>query len=871
MVFGPPAPPKPPIFNENTSFWCEQPLANVRYPIQQQRHMDVAKYLFECGGALASSARSSGGFGMRGKTEPFCLCVDDGNIDGTAANTKTRSFMVVPYDNDIVCDWYTGDNQVGFRQTATFVPADSDTISSNCTKSKCGLVTGFPDFTSVKKTFPDGTLVNFDTDWLNDNTDLAGFPASFIVGNTSARDFTALRGGHVDVYANGTPFFNTGLYAQAILAATGTQYSNKRADTFVFAERVNAGSANFRARGLRMEVADAQENFGSAQVAACHGRQFQLANVTGLPSTNVYFEPNDVVAKDLDLDRNPAVTYCVWEVYDIARLKAQAVLHARGQIQGAGYYAGAAIGTSQFKVNEIAYNLSQKNLKKDQVLAAWIPSNSLRTLLHRLDNMNDAGTAVSYTQLNGGPMPQGQRPLYAQTDDDGITATYNTAKAYSQQLRHDAFELNAIGGTAANRKNFFQALIIEIEKVSGVNCFGAVGNGQMNTFETIGGHVNGEVEHLNFIIPLGTRIRLKTFTHVGLKTDTQCLGPINPIAQAYTHPKTLRIDAGHGAPTSLAFNLDGTSVNDFNGGGEATRDFNWEEQRGRFPYQVIQPMFDGYSDVNTPSRQGKTGFMYEDAIKNIQLSWRDNPELVCEWVILPRSKVQPTYRLAYPQHEFFRALYPSPKFNLPAKGTQHEIAVRGVKLNEVPNKVYVYCMLTEDSRNYLEWLDIKPTITGLETTINETVDTTSHIPLWLGYRFFKENCPYSQKTKDEWVQDNCWVLAPQQLNITAETFTESMARISTLSIKATVQMNRAYRQISSNYSPALFAGLPATGKSVMTPEFELRVVVTYDNHSIIINSKNEMMIEKNTLGSRGPTGLIREDRNLPRQGGLAFY
>ena len=180
-------------------------------------------------------------------------------------------------------------------------------------------------------------------------------------------------------------------------------------------------------------------------------------------------------------------------------------------------------------------------------------------------------------------------------------------------------------------------------------------------------------------------------------------------------------------------------------------------------------------------------------------------------------------------------------------------------------------MLTEDSRNYLEWLDIKPTITGLETTINETVDTTSHIPLWLGYRFFKENCPYSQKTKDEWVQDNCWVLAPQQLNITAETFTESMARISTLSIKATVQMNRAYRQISSNYSPALFAGLPATGKSVMTPEFELRVVVTYDNHSLIINSKNEMMIEKNTLGSRGPTGLIREDRNLPRQGGLAFY
>ena len=115
-------------------------------------------------------------------------------------------------------------------------------------------------------------------------------------------------------------------------------------------------------------------------------------------------------------------------------------------------------------------------------------------------------------------------------------------------------------------------------------------------------------------------------------------------------------------------------------------------------------------------------------------------------------------------------------------------------------------MITEDSRNYLEWLDIKPTITNIETTINETIDTTSHIPLWLGYRFFKENCPYSQKTKDEWVNDNVWILAPQQLNITAETYTESMARVNTLSMKVKVKMNRAYKQISSNYSPALFAG-----------------------------------------------------------------
>ena len=116
-----------------------------------------------------------------------------------------------------------------------------------------------------------------------------------------------------------------------------------------------------------------------------------------------------------------------------------------------------------------------------------------------------------------------------------------------------------------------------------------------------------------------------------------------------------------------------------------------------------------------------------------------------------------------------------------------------------------------------------------------------------------------------------WILAPSQLNISPETWTESMARVSTLSIKATIEMNRAYRQIATNYSPALFPGLKETGKSVMNPEFELRVVITYDNHSLIMSSNNQMLIEKNTLSTRGPTGLRKEDRGLPKQSGLPFY
>ena len=850
------------------NYWVGQPVTDRRVPVDQKRHMDVSKYLFESGGALAAAARTSGGFGMRGRTEPFCLCIDDG-IRGVIAQAAAgnaedscSSFMIVPYDEDVVCDWYTGDNQVGYIGAAP--PADGATIVNTATKSKCGLVTGFPDFESVKKTFPDGTIVNFDTDWLIDNTALTasmGLPAQFVVGNTEARNFSALNGGNVDIYGAGTAFFNTGAFGQATHHDNGVQWATQRADALVTPERVNAGSVNFIARGNKINEAQALVNFDGQHVAASGGRRLQLANAVGLASTKVYFEPNSLKiptitqnggAGGLDREKNPRVHYAVWEVYDPVALSLQAREHARKQFQQTYYGGTAAQDPSQetHKINEIAWILNRQNLKSGQTIAAWIPTAVIHNLFVHMDNAAQDGQTV----VGGLLQKHGNCPLYALGDTDVLRRTYSGENTLTRALRTTIFNTDAISVGAGNRRHIWQILGYEVEKVTGVNPFGATGNGHLDTFTVIGGLANGHYGHSDYIIPRGTRIRLKQYTHVGISADTQCLGPPNANPQAYKNP------------TQLKALLIGSAG--FQNAADLCVDFNWEEQRGRFPYQVIQPRFDGYKGLNTPSKQGGRGFIYEDAVKNIQLRWRQQPELVCEWIILPRSKVQPTYRLAYPQHQFFRCLFPSPTFNLPRKGESHEVAIRGLQINEVPNKIYVYCQLTEASRNYLEWLDIKPTIKSIETTINETVDTTSHIPTWLGFRFFKENCPYSQKTRDEWLNDNCWVLSPQQLNITPETFTESMARVSTISMKATVEMNRAYKQISSNYSPALFPGLESTGKSVMTPTFEMRVVITYDNRSLLVNSKNEMIVEKNTLATRGPTGLIRSDRDLPRQGGL---
>ena len=846
----------------NLHFWLDTPAADVLVPLTQPRHMDVAKYLFEYGGGLAQAARASGSFGTRGVSEPFCLAVAyNGGQEG--------SFMICPYDTESVGTWYNGSGQTGYHAAYAQPGLHVDNMRNECLKSSLDLKTGF-DKDNITTSFPKGTLLNFDSQWLLEHTDLLedSFPFQCVVGAVSADIPVYTEGADP---AQGNALTNNGLYRNATFngAGVGANIAAAAAATqlrVVPAQltNVNAGANNFCKRRLRVQAAAVCAPRAVPDQATL-GRAQQLANPLGLPSRQVFFEPNDLQFTDRSaaaLARNPEVTYAVWEVYDDDFLEHAARSWARGEYSSRDNNA-AYLLNKQRAIEELEFQLCKQNFKTGQILGAWIPSAELFDLLEKLDRCDPANPAQVVPQLDMNAEQtktnRGDQALYSENEDD-IQAVHAIRTEYTDILfpstqRKACWDEDAVTTSHANRQLCLQEIIFQIGKSSKVNLYINQGQAEQPTIayflalrqlqdqQGVGTVAHPAAYwHTRFVIPRGTRIRLKTFRHVGIKHDCQLLGARDANAQVYANPQAL---------------ADGI-------------DFNWGEERGRFPYQLIQPRADNYSGKVRPSGLGGRGFQYEDSIKNVQLSWRSQPELVCEWVILPPSKVQPTYRLSYPQHEFFRALYPSPTFTLPSRGATKEVAIRGLKLNEVPNKVYVYAMLTERSRNYLEWLDVKPTIVQIETTINETVDTTSHIPLWL-YRFFKENCPYSAKTKDEWVNDNCWILSPQNLNISAETFTESMARVSTLSVVARVQMNRAYRQISQNYSPALFPGLEATGKSVMTPEFELRVVVTYDNHSLIMNSRNEMLIEKNTLATRGPTGLVRQDRGLPKQGGLMMY
>ena len=156
---------------------------------------------------------------------------------------------------------------------------------------------------------------------------------------------------------------------------------------------------------------------------------------------------------------------------------------------------------------------------------------------------------------------------------------------------------------------------------------------------------------------------------------------------------------------------------------------------------------------------------------------------------------------------------------------------------------------------------------------------TSNVPDIVGYRWFLENTK-TLMTFEEWKANCLWVISPQQLSVNANTFTESVARVNTIGIEATIRRPKPYKNASMQYRAADFFpayGSSATGaavaanfagRQVTTPRFQLKVQFQMDNHSLVINSRREVLLRKNVLQGSGPSGLTRDTASLPKQGGL---
>ena len=70
------------------------------------------------------------------------------------------------------------------------------------------------------------------------------------------------------------------------------------------------------------------------------------------------------------------------------------------------------------------------------------------------------------------------------------------------------------------------------------------------------------------------------------------------------------------------------------------------------------------------------------------------------------------------------------------------------------------------------------------------------------------------------------------------------------------------------YGSSVSGGPVAPNRQVTTPRFQLKVQFCFDNHSLVINSRREVLLRKNVLQGSGPSGLTRDTASLPKQGGL---
>jgi len=260
--------------------------------------------------------------------------------------------------------------------------------------------------------------------------------------------------------------------------------------------------------------------------------------------------------------------------------------------------------STQKALNELEFKLSRGNYKNGQILGAWIPSARLYLALNNLDRLDIATGAIGVAVGND---MRGDKPLYSGNEVDIPGATHAINLTYSKlagvdipfpyATRRTSWELNVCTVGHDNRDNLMQEIMYNINKSSGINLWRAGAGTSRAAFTALrpappgqaGADHNGQYRNMSMIIPRGTRIRLKTFRHIGIKKDLQCLGDR---AANYSNPQVLA----------------------------DCKDFNWGEYRGRFPYQLIQPRGDNFSGKITPSGQSERGFMYEDAIKNIQLS-----------------------------------------------------------------------------------------------------------------------------------------------------------------------------------------------------------------------------------------------------------
>ena len=121
--------------------------------------------------------------------------------------------------------------------------------------------------------------------------------------------------------------------------------------------------------------------------------------------------------------------------------------------------------------------------------------------------------------------------------------------------------------------------------------------------------------------------------------------------------------------------------------------------------------------------------------------------------------------------------------------------MNAIRVNEVPSLIVIRCELAEVERNRFDWMDVRAYISNVRFQLNERPNLTSNVPDIVGYRWFLENTK-TLLSFEEWKANCIWVISPQQLAVDPAVFTESLARVNTITIEATIERPKAYKNAS---------------------------------------------------------------------------
>ena len=295
------------------------------------------------------------------------------------------------------------------------------------------------------------------------------------------------------------------------------------------------------------------------------------------------------------------------------------------------------------------------------------------------------------------------------------------------------------------------------------------------------------------------------------------------------------------------------------------------KQTGRYSFKVYPAETTSLSNTFVHAQHGRP---LKRVIEDVTINWTAQPTLEVELVDLsPSIQIRPVQQLWLPQREIY---YHTDLADNPSQNQAFPISfdnpadtvvlnMTNIRLNEVPTSISIFGELDPTFQTRFDYVEhLRPFVQSIELSVAETPQVTNQYPSELLYRMFRENT-LSRMSYDQWTNNCIVVISPQQIGL--PNFSEGLAVVTSVNLRVTVAMSPMAKRLYSNWDSLNYTGSTAEpiagdqgdnqilANSVNRPSYRLRTHMNFDNRSLLMNARREMIQKKNARKVRGWSGL----------------